>query len=293
MKISKDGLDFIKSFESFVPYVYDDLKPPVKGRYREWNGEKVIGTLTIAYGHTNAAKHPLKVVQGLRVSEAEACVILDVDLDECEEAVNRLVKVTLTQGQYDCLVSFAFNCGVGNLKKLIVPLNRGDYAATRAKLGAYVKSKGKTLRGLVRRRKGEQALWDAKSPALPTAPVHHPAEVEEGHVVIPAADKPKDAVYPKTTLKEVVATSRKATWLWRFLQACKVALGGLTLGSLAEYAGVAKETMDQVEQFIQQHAIVILATSAILSYFVVKYVLKLMAEDIDDGRYTPSGKTAA
>lgn len=98
---------------------------------------------------------------------------------------------------------------------------------------------------------------------------------------------------PKTSVKEVVATSRKATWLSRFGHACKVAFGGLTLGTISEQAGVAKGTMDQVAQFIEQHAIVILITCAILGYFVVKYVLALMAEDVDQGRYTPSGKTAA
>ena len=94
-KLGKKGLDLIKSFESFVPYVYDDLLPPVKGKYREWNGGAVKGTLTIGYGHTDAARHPLKIKQGLKVSQAKALEILDVDLDECEEAVNRLVRVPL------------------------------------------------------------------------------------------------------------------------------------------------------------------------------------------------------
>ena len=179
-KLGKKGLDLIKSFESFVPYVYDDLLPPVKGKYREWNGGPVKGTLTIGYGHTDAARHPLKIKQGLKVSQAKALEILDVDLDECEEAVNRLVKVPLTQGQFDALVSFAFNCGTGNLKKLIVPLNRGNYAACRAKFDQYTRSKGQVLRGLLRRRDSEQALWDDRHDevVLPDEPVSHPAEVD-------------------------------------------------------------------------------------------------------------------
>ena len=59
MKISEDGMDLIKGFESFVGHVYDDLRRPVNGVYREWKGEKVLGTLKIGYGHTNAAAHPL------------------------------------------------------------------------------------------------------------------------------------------------------------------------------------------------------------------------------------------
>ncbi len=160
MKIGRKGLELIKSFESFVPYVYDDKIPPVKGKYQEWKGGAVKGTLTIAYGHTDAAKYPLKIEKGLKVTPAKALEILDVDLDECEEAVTRIVTVPLTQGQYDALVSFAFNCGIGNLKKLIVPLNKGDYDACRQKFSEFIRSKGEVMKGLVRRRNAEQALFD-------------------------------------------------------------------------------------------------------------------------------------
>ncbi len=181
-KLGKKGLDLIKSFESFVPYVYDDLIPPVKGKYREWNGGAVKGTLTIGYGHTDAAKHPLKIERGLKISQARALEILDVDLDECEEAVDRLVRVSLTQGQFDALVSFAFNCGTGNLRKssLLRKLNAGDYDGARACFDLYTRSKGKVLRGLVRRRDAEQALWGdtADGVLLPEEPVTHPAEVD-------------------------------------------------------------------------------------------------------------------
>lgn len=180
MRISRQGLEFIKGFEGCVLYVYDDLKPPVNGKYREWKGEAVKGTLTIGIGHTSAAKHPMKPALGLRITEEQALEILDVDLDECEDDVNRLVKVPLTQGQFDALVSFTFNCGAGNLKKLIAPLNKGDYQGTRAKFDLYVKAKGVTLKGLQRRRDGEQALWDSQVPEVPAEGeqgVDHPAEV--------------------------------------------------------------------------------------------------------------------
>lgn len=181
--ISAKGVDFIKGFESFVPYVYDDKIPAVKGKYREWKGEPVKGTLTIGYGHTNAAKHPLKIKQGLKVTEKEACDILDVDIDDVEASVNRMVKVPLTQGQFDALVSLTFNMGEGNLSKssLLAKLNRKDYDGARAAFDLYVKSKGKTERGLVRRRDGEQALWDARYDDVPepTEAVEHPAQVDK------------------------------------------------------------------------------------------------------------------
>lgn len=181
MKISKAGLDLIRSFEGFVPYVYDDLRPPVNGKYREWKGETVKGTLTIGIGHTDAAKHPLKCTLGLKVTEDQACEILDVDLDEVEDDVNRLVKVPLTQGQYDACCSLVYNIGAGNFSRssILKKLNKGDYNGARAAFDLYVKSKGVTLWGLQRRRDAEQALFDSDvAEPISEQGVDHPAEVE-------------------------------------------------------------------------------------------------------------------
>ena len=184
MKISANGLRFIKGFEYFVPHVYDDKVPPrrVKGKlvYPEYKGGPVRGTLTIGYGHTAAAKAVVDMSIGDKLTEKEACAILDVDLDECEEAVNRLVKKPITQGQFDALVSFVFNCGTGAFKKssILRKLNRGDYDGARAAFDLYVYSKGEKLNGLVRRRNGEQDLWDSATPTVPDKPVDHPAEVD-------------------------------------------------------------------------------------------------------------------
>jgi lysozyme len=188
--VGQHGLKLIKGFELFVPYVYDDLVPMQrqadgKHRYPEWNGGPVRGTLTIGYGHTDAARHSLKCTLGAHLTEDQAVEVLHVDLSEHIEAVNNLVKVPLTQGQFDALVSFAFNCGDTNLRRLIAPLNRGDYDACRANFGHYVRSKGNVLRGLERRRHAEQILWDDRYEEidhhLPTDehPAEHPAEVDE------------------------------------------------------------------------------------------------------------------
>jgi lysozyme len=163
--IGPHGLDLVKGFESFVPYVYDDLVPMQTysdghRRYPEWDGGHVRGTLTIGYGHTDAARDPLKIAQGLKVTEKEALDILHNDLGECVEQVNAAATVPLTQGQFDALTSFTFNCGAGNLHRLCVPLNRGDYDRTRGDFGHYVRSKGQVLAGLERRRHAEQVLWD-------------------------------------------------------------------------------------------------------------------------------------
>lgn len=162
-KISAAGLDLIKQFESFVPFWYDDLAPAkgVPYGYRAWQGGKPKGTLTIGYGHTAAARHPMKPKVGQTINEAAAREILDVDLDECEADVNKLVKVPLSQSQFDALVSFQFNTGCLGKSTLLKKLNRGEYNAVSPELSKYVFSKGLRLHGLVRRRRAEVDLWNS------------------------------------------------------------------------------------------------------------------------------------
>ncbi len=165
--IDKRGLDFIEEWETYVGYVYDDKVPARKGKYPEYKGGPVRGTLTIGIGHTKAAKAQVDMSLGAKLSYKDAKRVLDIDLDPCEEAVNRLVKVELTQGQFNALVSFVYNCGEGNFRKssILRKLNRGDYRGARAAFDLYTRSGGEVMRGLVRRRDAEQALWDTPDPS--------------------------------------------------------------------------------------------------------------------------------
>jgi len=164
MVVSQAGLDLIKDFESFVPFWYDDRAPAkgVKYGYRPWDGGEVKGELTIGYGHTKAAKHPLKPSVGYTITKEEAEEILDVDLDECEQDVNRLVKVPLTQSQFDALVSFQFNTGGLGRSTLLKVLNRKQYDLVPSELMKWIYDNGTVLRGLVNRRKAEVALWNGE-----------------------------------------------------------------------------------------------------------------------------------
>ncbi|MFG1334183.1 lysozyme, partial [Xanthobacter autotrophicus] len=182
------GLALIKSFESFVGYVYDDLVVGKGGKYPEWTGWKPKGTLTIGYGHTNDAQHPLKIEQGLRISEPEAVDILNEDLDECEDRVSRAVKVPLNDNQFGALVSFDFNTGAIFSASFVKRLNAGDYGAVPNGLMQYVKAKGQTLRGLVRRRQAEVDLWNKPAPV----PARTPKPAPKGNVVPqpPVEDEP-------------------------------------------------------------------------------------------------------
>jgi lysozyme len=133
------------------------------------------GIWTIGIGHTTAAGKPV-VKSGMRITQAEADEILARDLVRFEDAVGRLVRVPVTQNQFDALVSFAFNLGEGNLatSTLLKKLNAGDYAGAADQFARWNKAKGKVLAGLTRRRAAEADLFRrpvAGAAAVPPAPM--------------------------------------------------------------------------------------------------------------------------
>lgn len=136
MKISQKGIDLIKQFEGCKLTVY--LCPA--------------GVPTCGYGHTAGLT---KAMVGMPITQAQADAYLVSDLAKFEKAVDSLGR-NWTQGQYDALVSFAFNCGAGNLNKLVSNRTNQQIADT---MLAYNKGSGKVLAGLVRRRQAERALF--------------------------------------------------------------------------------------------------------------------------------------
>jgi len=110
---------------------------------------------TIGYGHTHTTK------QGMKITKAQADKLLYMDIAWAEEAVNTLVKVPLTQNQFDALVSFVFNVGAGAFSKstLLRFLNMGDYTNAAAQFLRWNRQKGKVLNGLTRRRQEERELF--------------------------------------------------------------------------------------------------------------------------------------
>lgn len=150
-KINRAGLELIKSFEGLRLVAYDDLEPKRKLK----PGDKLKGTLTIGHGHTGP-----DVFIGQKITAAEAEELLRIDLAEAEADVERSVTAETNDNEFSALVSFAFNCGAGNLKKLVAGrLNKGDRAATARAFMLYNKSKGKEMPGLTRRRAAEAALF--------------------------------------------------------------------------------------------------------------------------------------
>jgi len=92
-----------------------------------------VGVLTIGVGHTTAAGAPA-VTPGMTITAAQSDEILTRDLKDCENHINSLVKVPLTQNQFDALVSFVFNIGWPGFAKstLLKKLNVKDYKGAAA-----------------------------------------------------------------------------------------------------------------------------------------------------------------
>lgn len=154
MKTSPKGRKLIERYEGLILGAYDDLR----GDRIVQPGERVAGTLTIGYGHTTAAGSP-KVFIGQRITREQADQILASDLVKVERDVERLVKVPLTQNQFDALVSFHFNTGALGKSSALKLLNQKKYKEAADALTLYNKSKGATLQGLVRRRNEERKLF--------------------------------------------------------------------------------------------------------------------------------------
>ena len=138
MEASKILIDQIKAFEGLRLEAYRDAA----------------GVLTIGYGHTGS-----DIREGDRISEYWADELLRNDLGAAEAAVRRL-HVARTQGQFDALVSFVFNLGIGRLQGstlLKVIREGGSHHRIRQEFKRWVYAGGKKLRGLERHR-----AWESK-----------------------------------------------------------------------------------------------------------------------------------
>lgn len=138
MTTSKTGIDLIKKFEGIRLEAY---KATSKEKY-----------FTIGYGHYGS-----DVKAGQKITPEEAEMLLKMDLYICEDAVSQL-PYKLSQPQFDALVSFTYNCGVGGLKQLTADGTR-DLDVIACKMLLYVKSGGVALEGLRRRRMAEHDLF--------------------------------------------------------------------------------------------------------------------------------------
>ena len=115
------------------------------------------GVRTIGYGCTDT-----KVVSRGKISKISADNLLREHLAEVREKVANNVSVQLTEYQLNALTSFAFNCVMTNLKRLVEGegrLNSGNYESVEKLLPQYRIAGGKVRKGLEKRRKWELSLW--------------------------------------------------------------------------------------------------------------------------------------
>ena len=147
MEVSARGIALIQQFEGLRLKAYRDST----------------GLPTIGYGST------IGVQMGDEITKAQALELLEADIERHADGVREHVDVLLTQAQFDALVSFTFNLGVGALKKstLLRKLNAGDFQGAADELLRWVYAGGKELRGLVRRREAERAMF--LEPEAPTS----------------------------------------------------------------------------------------------------------------------------
>jgi len=161
MKTSDEMIKVLKGFEglSLRPYLCPSQK------------------LTIGYGH---------VITSIEKKKGELCILVDdggdrfewvpylpditqgvadrllrSDLRRYEAAVTRSAKTPLAQHQFDAMVSFAFNVGIGAFlgSTMLKMVNDGDMAGAAAQFTRWNKGGGKILKGLVRRRAAESLVF--------------------------------------------------------------------------------------------------------------------------------------
>lgn len=154
MKTSKDGLEFIAVWEGCI------LKP-----YKD-----IAGLRTIGIGHL--IKPTENFPDGVEITKEKALELLASDVKACEDAINKNIKVELNQNQFDALVSFGFNCGVGvyTTSEACKLLNKGNYVDFPEKILSWSKATINgakvVVKGLYSRRISEGKLFSTPVDSL-------------------------------------------------------------------------------------------------------------------------------
>lgn len=140
MNYSQNGLQLTEQFEGCRLTSYLDQA----------------GVPTIGYGHTQG------ICIGMTCTQEQAQTWLLRDVQVAVAEINAAVKVPLTQCQFDALVDFTFNLGVGNFQHstLLRLLNASDYHGASSEILKWNKAGGIVRDGLVRRRQAEANLFN-------------------------------------------------------------------------------------------------------------------------------------
>jgi lysozyme len=145
MTYSRKGIQLTESFEGLSLESYQDLG----------------GIWTIGYGHTGSGVGP-----GMACTQAQAEQWLEQDYAWAEGEVNAMVGIQPTQGEFDALTDFTFNCGRWNFdhSTLLRLVNEGDLPDAARQFERWDKVGGKVVAGLLRRRLAEEAEFLGSPP---------------------------------------------------------------------------------------------------------------------------------
>lgn len=137
--MSDKGINMLKGFEGCELEAYQDL----------------VGKWTIGYGHTNNVK------KGDKITQAQAETYLKQDLASFTPGVAKLLKVTVTQSQFDALVDFAYNLGLGNLQKstLLKLVNAKHWTDASKEFVKWDRAGDKEVSSLTKRRTAEMNMF--------------------------------------------------------------------------------------------------------------------------------------
>ena len=156
MKVSAKAIKMIKHHEGV-------RQKPYKCPAKLWT----VGVGHVLYPEQGKLKidqrdgFAMKIEDFRTFSMEEVDAILRADLDRFERGVEKFCPVPLTQGQFDALVSFSFNVGLGTLQRstLRQKVLRGEMEGAAEEFLKYTLAGGKVLKGLVTRRNDERALF--------------------------------------------------------------------------------------------------------------------------------------
>lgn len=140
-QISQRGIQLIKRWEGCKLKTYRDVK----------------GVPTIGWGTTD----PRYAFDGNEITQAQADHLFMQDILKFQREIAPLIRVEISQGHWDALVSLAYNIGSGAFRSstLLRLLNNGDYAGAQAQFSRWIYSGKKVYQGLVNRRADEARVF--------------------------------------------------------------------------------------------------------------------------------------
>lgn len=239
-QMTAPGIAFTERWEGIVPYVYDDAISPT----RKWvKGTDVRGNLTAGVGHLLSADEA-KQWTGKPIPKTVIDAWFDADNNAAEHAVDSLVKVRLSDNQFNALVDLTFNIGAGpkgfSGSTLLRKLNAGDYASVSGELMKWTKTKINGVRvnsaGLQARRAAEGVMFNSTAIMLP--PPAKPRTIAQPmatEAAVPGAKdwSPTEIVGAGGTVATVAAAGFSTQGVLMYVFAGILVLAVLAIGALA------------------------------------------------------------